>query len=555
MYNQSSRKRSTSRKWSLLLILILLALAVCLNGTTMMAQGPGDGSIAVVIIDASGIEWQPQVENDGLVLTISGPDGLTYRQEFEPGSVPTFEPVSPEGQRHPDGTYTYELQAVPVVDAETRAALITARESGDSDAVVEQLQEAGKLPQYVQAQSGYFTIMDGTIVTGGVSEGPALLGPLAPQDIVHLDDVIIDGSLCVGFDCVNGESFGFDTIRLKENNLRIKFQDTSSTASFPTNDWQITANDSANGGANKFSIDDIDSGRTPFTIEAGTRANALYVDDSGRVGLGTSTPAEDLHIWYGDTPTIRLHQSGSGWAPQTWDVAGNEANFFIRDVTNGSRLPFRIQPGAPSSSLCLMSDGKVGFGTWSPSAPMELETTGEDAVFVADRTDGATAKLSAGADKVQFGSVTTHSLEFVVNDSPVATLNAGGNLTLDGALTELSDVNAKESFAAVDGEDVLARLADIPITTWNYIADDDTVRHMGPMAQDFYAAFALGPDERHIAPLDANGVALAAAQELYQIAQAQETQIAQLAQQNADLAARVAALEALVEALLQAQQE
>jgi hypothetical protein len=78
---------------------------------------------------------------------------------------------------------------------------------------------------------------------------------------------------------------------------------------------------------------------------------------------------------------------------------------------------------------------------------------------------------------------------------------------------------------------------------------------MGPMAQDFYAAFALGPDERHIAPLDANGVALAAAQELYQIARAQETQIAQLAQQNADLAARVAALEALVEALLQAQQE
>jgi hypothetical protein len=87
------------------------------------------------------------------------------------------------------------------------------------------------------------------------------------QDIVHLYDVIIDGSLCVGFDWVNGERFGFDTFRLKENNLRIKFQDTSNSASFPGNDGQITAHDSSNGGANKFSINDINGGKTPFTLE------------------------------------------------------------------------------------------------------------------------------------------------------------------------------------------------------------------------------------------------------------------------------------------------
>ena len=53
-------------------------------------------------------------------------------------------------------------------------------------------------------------------------------------DIQHLDDVIIGFSLCVGNDCVNGESFGFDTMRLKENNLRIHFDDTSTSASFPS---------------------------------------------------------------------------------------------------------------------------------------------------------------------------------------------------------------------------------------------------------------------------------------------------------------------------------
>ena len=155
---------------------------------------------------------------------------------------------------------------------------------------------------------------------------------------VHLDDVIIDGSLCVGVDCVNGESFGFDTIRLKENNLRIKFQDTSTSASFPTNDWQLTANDSANGGVNKFSIDDIDGGRTPFTVEAGARTNALYVESDGDVGIGTNNPAVDLHIVTGNTPTLRLAQDGSsGFTAQTWDVAGNEAGFFIRDATRETK--------------------------------------------------------------------------------------------------------------------------------------------------------------------------------------------------------------------------
>ena len=113
------------------------------------------------------------------------------------------------------------------------------------------------------------------MVKAGYFVLPAQEAANKPAEIVAPDkaqviatDLIVQGSICAGLDCVNGESFGFDTLRLKENNLRIKFQDTSNSASFPSNDWQITANDSTNGGANKFSIDDIDGGRTPFTIEA-----------------------------------------------------------------------------------------------------------------------------------------------------------------------------------------------------------------------------------------------------------------------------------------------
>ena len=204
-------------------------------------------------------------------------------------------------------------------------------------------------------------------------------------DQVFLDDVIIDGSLCVGFDCVNGESFGFDTIRLKENNLRIHFEDTSSVPSFPTNDWRIEINSSANGGGSYFPVQDASGNRTPFKIEANARTNSLYIDDGGRLGLRTATPSVEIHTIDGDTPTLRLQQDGSsGFQPQTWDVAGNETNFFIRDVTNGSQLPLRIRPEAPTNSIYMDTDGDVGLGTSSPSQALHINrnTTGNVSVRI-----------------------------------------------------------------------------------------------------------------------------------------------------------------------------
>lgn len=177
--------------------------------------------------------------------------------------------------------------------------------------------------------------------TGGLAAAALgagmILGGGASADIVQNDDLIVTFSLCVGNDCVNGENFGFDTLRLKENNLRLHFQDTSNSASFPTTDWRLIANDSSNGGASYFAIEDSDTGRIPFRVEANAPANTLYVEGDGDVGIKTSNPVVDLHVVEGNTPTLRLEQDGSdGFTPQTWDIAGNETNFFIRDVTNGS---------------------------------------------------------------------------------------------------------------------------------------------------------------------------------------------------------------------------
>lgn len=116
-------------------------------------------------------------------------------------------------------------------------------------------------------------------------------------DEVITDDLIVQGRMCVGFDCVNNEAFSNDVLlKLKENNLRILFQDTSSSSSFPTNDWQIVINDSVDGGQSYFAIEDVDGGVIPFKIKAGAPGNSLYVDKSGRVGLGTNKPKARLHV-------------------------------------------------------------------------------------------------------------------------------------------------------------------------------------------------------------------------------------------------------------------
>ncbi len=80
----------------------------------------------------------------------------------------------------------------------------------------------------------------------------------------------------------------------------------------------------------------------------------------------------------------------------------------------------------------------------------------------------------------------------------------------------MSDRDAKENVRAVDGKEVLEKVAAMPVSTWNYKAQDSSVRHIGPMAQDFYAAFNVGPDDKHIATVDEGGVALAAIQGLNQ---------------------------------------
>ena len=351
---------------TVIVVLTLFLIQVGFAAATSAEQA------AEVTIASGHIYVTPSVSGvTFMMLRVADPQGQMIFDQSSDGGPIKWSP--PAGAL--DGIYNFEV----------RIGFVSKRTRGSDDTQ----QQASQVRPLIQ--SGTVFIQDGAIVPPSDNETSFLkdissvtkiafaklmdfLIPPVFADVVHLDDVIIDGSECVGNDCANGESFGFDTIRLKENNLRINFYDTSSIQNYPTNDWRILINDSNDGGASYFSIEDSNEGTRPFTVEAGAPNNALYVDDYGRVGIGTAMPAVELHSVDSDTPTLRLQQDGTGgWTPQTWDVAGNESNFFIRDATNSSKLPFRIQPGAPTSSLCIRNQGNVGIGTWDPVEKLHVE--------------------------------------------------------------------------------------------------------------------------------------------------------------------------------------
>jgi len=126
-----------------------------------------------------------------------------------------------------------------------------------------------------------------------------------------------------------------------------------------------------------------------------------------------------------------------------------------------------------------------------------------------------------------------------------ATLASGVQLAAgSGAWSTLSDRAAKTAIARVDDAAVLAKIAALPISEWSYTAQGTGIRHLGPMAQDFRAAFGLGEDDRHISTVDEEGIALAAIKALQRENAVLQTGNAALQAQSATLRATSAVLQA-----------
>jgi trimeric autotransporter adhesin len=191
-----------------------------------------------------------------------------------------------------------------------------------------------------------------------------------------------------------------------------------------------------------------------------------------------------------------LNNSAAGYLSSIGGGAGNTATGSYASVpggfANAARGDYSFAAGrtaqvqAPHSGTFLFADG-------SP-LPFESAAANEFAVRATGGVRLVTAIDQSGA---QLAGVR---------------LSAGS-----GSWETLSDSNSKADFQSVDEQAILDNLASMPIRSWRYKGENAQVRHLGPTAQDFHAAFGLGEDVQYISTADADGVALAAVQQLYRL--------------------------------------
>jgi hypothetical protein len=313
------------------------------------------------------------------------------------------------------------------------------------------------------------------------------------------------------------------------------------------------------------------SGKSLFrvNVDGGTLLGGDYDG-----GFGSRIPAEGSGtrlMWYPGKAAFR-----AGYINGTqWDDA-NIGNYSVAIGENvrasgDNGVAFGVRSTAANVSSVAIGEDNTASGAASVALGYHAHTNARSGSFVfSDRSSAdttragnahqATFRVSCGfriftssnqSTGVAFGGASVSNLgsavcptEYFGQSGTMIATSTGAFLSSGGTWTNSSDVNRKHRFATVAGEDVLARLRTMPIGTWSYRAEDDDIRHLGPTAQNFRAAFGLGSNETTIATVDADGVALAAAQALERRTAAHAEEIRALREENAALRARLDRLEA-----------
>jgi hypothetical protein len=286
---------------------------------------------------------------------------------------------------------------------------------------------------------------------------------------------------------------------------------------------------------------------------------------AGLVGIGFLTapagsPLTNVpDVWIGNDDKASGNTHSFKIATQSGSVLTN------RVFINGASGNFGIGTVSPANKLDVQGSadfsGIVGIGTSSPITKLHLLGSGDTELSIqsSDNSRRWTLQASGGPDgnpaflggyfqiidRTAAASrllITTNGNIGIGTTGPATKLDVAGEITCT-AVNITSDRNAKQNFSPVNPREVLAKVVGLPISEWQYKQNADA-RHIGPMAQDFSGAFALGADDKHISMVDESGVALAAIQGLNQKLDEKDVRIRELESSVAELKALVIKLAA-----------
>ncbi|MDH4063490.1 MAG: tail fiber domain-containing protein [Acidobacteriota bacterium] len=382
----------------------------------------------------------------------------------------------------------------------------------------------------------------GTFAFGASTGGAARPLPSPPSGIPAVFQLQSDGGFLAGG--------ALNTGVIPASGLGTRMMWHPRKAAFRAGHLTIPAWDDVNVGlySAAFGLNTVASGASGAAF--GEETQALGVR-SAAFGFNTAARGRD---------SIALGSGTSTDAQATSALATGSATQAIGAYT----ATFGVSTSATGTASAAFGNQSVAAGTGSVAAGFQGFANGAYSVAMGTRVaaggngsvvlgSDATARAAASGSFIFGDQSTTTDIEAFVPNQFLVRASGGVGIYTNAALTAgveldpndstwnvLSDVNMKEHFRDLAGEDVLAKLARMPVQEWSYKAQGPTVRHVGPTAQDFHAAFGLGTNPLRISTVDADGIALAGVRAL-------EARTRELMRENDDLRARLARLEALLD--------
>lgn len=220
-------------------------------------------------------------------------------------------------------------------------------------------------------------------------------------------------------------------------------------------------------------------------------------------------------------------------ATQIVRIAGIAVVALVLAATTAMAQPVMEVTGG--NVIIEQTSSRLGVGTSNPVTPFHLSAPGQTQ-FLFESTSAGNPRYNFkidGLGRLVISKLGTSGAEMIIRESD--DMGGGTTMTVNGSVTADAHIVAssralKENFVDADASAMLAKVVDMPIQQWEYIDDPNDTPRIGPMAEDFYAAFGVGSSDKHLSVTDVTGVALAAIQGLHAEVESRDERIAELEQ-------------------------